>query len=357
MKYSLSSISTLFSLAALAAITSGLSAQVTTNPVGYVTLDVLPGTGTGRVTTPMSIPLYQPASGVGGATTGVINGVTSNSITVTDAGWTAAELSTEAAPYIIRITSGNAEGRNLLISSATSNTSSIAYIDLPSSSLDSLIDLGISEGSDTFEIITCGTLSSIFGAPSSDGIVGGATIDQADQLIFMDGGTILQCYFDTDLGYWTIVSGRNQPDLSNQVLMPDSGLLFMRKAASPSSFVLTGSVPQTRRDITVNAAGLTFYASAWPADTTLAATGIADIDGWQISSSSTVLGSADTVKTFVNGTATTYYHDGTNWRKVDGRNPAISDDVVIAAGSAILISKTSPHVSDSFLSQPAPYSL
>ena len=40
------------------------------------------------------------------------------------------------------------------------------------------------------------------------------------------------------------------------------------------------------------------------------------------------------------GTWATYFHDGSNWRKNARGNP-ISDDTVVASGTAVLISKAS----------------
>jgi len=339
----------------MAVVMPSLQAQVTTNPVGYMTWKIQPGTGSGHIITPLAIPLYVEASSVTGAVTGAISSVSEVAVTVGSAGWSPSELSVASAPYAIRLTSGAAEGRNLLISA---NTDTTATINLAASGVSGgLVDLGVVAG-DTYQLIECDTLGSVFGVPSAGGIVGGATLGDGDNILLVVDGILTRCYYDTDLNYWTksVLRG-NGPDLSNSVIMPDSGMLFFRKDASASSFILTGRVPSTKRDITINGTGVTLYASAWPVDTTLAATGISNAAGWRSSDSTNVLGQGDTLKLFgAGGVVSTYYHDGSNWRKLALRGSTLADDEVIPAGSAVLISKK-VSTSDAYLSQAIPYTL
>lgn len=344
----------LLASAALSFAANTQAAEVSTKPVGYTTWTVNAGTGTARVFTTLALPLYQPTSGIDGSSSGVITGVTSSTLSVSGAGWTTGQLSNASAPFCVRITSGTAEGRNLLISTTVDNTADTLTID--TSGVD-LTTLGLVASTDTFEIIECDTLGSLFPAPSAGGLVGGSTLEDADQVWIFVNGTLERYYYDTDLGYWTKeVSRGAQPDSSNQIISPDDGFLFSRKDASTSEFIIPGTVPTTARNLVVSAAGLTFVGASWPVDTTLADTNIEGIEGWTNGTSSSSTG-ADTVFIFSSGTRSEYYFDGTNWRVVSARNPAISDDVPVESGSAVVISKTTPHTNDVVLTQTVPYSL
>lgn len=334
--------STVLSLAA-----TTQAAEVSTAPVGYTTWTINAGTGTDRALTTLGIPLYQPASTIDGAASGVITAATSNTLTVSGAGWTADQLADAASPYVVRITSGSAEGRNLLVSANTEDT---LTIDLFSSGVTDVSALGIVTSTDTFELVECDTLLSLFGEPSAEGIDGGADASDADTLFIFVNGAWARFYFDTDTSRWSKVTF-GFPDASNQVLMPDTAILFSRLADYSSEFVLTGTVPTTSRKVTINASGATPIGSALPTDISLANSGISGIPGWVFSSDTLV---ADIVFIF-DGSWSRYYHDGSNWRKITFGTP-ISDDLMIASGSAVLISKSSAGTV-STLTQTLPYSL
>src|SRR4051812_44953338 len=82
----------------------------TSPPVGGMVVTLPAGTGSVRTTSVISLPLYieSPAAG---QLAGRVASVTASTITVTNAGWTAGQLSTAATPHFIRITSGSATGR------------------------------------------------------------------------------------------------------------------------------------------------------------------------------------------------------------------------------------------------------
>jgi len=345
MKASLKTIS-LFVSAALFTFTS-LSA-VETQPVGYTTLNIAAGTGAARTVTVLGLPLYAPANNIDGSSVGVITSVTSNTISVSGAGWTDGQLSVAATPYIVRITSGNAEGRNLLISANTIDT---LTINTTASNVSDLTTLGITASTDKYELVECDTLSSLFGEPVEGGIVGGADSTTADVIFMFVGGSWSRVYYDTDVSYWTKVTF-GSPNFSNQVIMPDAGLLYSRLSNTSSDFVITGTVPNTARSLTINKSGVTPVANAWPTNITLLESEIQNAPNWVASSDSSV---ADKVFVF-DGSWSRYYHDGTNWRKITFGTP-ISDSTVISSGSAVLISKTSADLNDSTLTQSVPYTL
>jgi hypothetical protein len=342
---------TLLSGAVLLA-SSAFAQTVATDPVGYSTWSIAAGTGTARTFTTLALPLYQPTSSIDGSTAGVITSVTSNSITVSGAGWTAGGLSNAAAPFCLRITSGTAEGRNLLISTSVGNTADTLTVDLSQSGVQDLTSLGVVAASDTFEIIECDTLSSLFDIPAEGGIIGGVDLDSSDNVWLFVNGAWSKYYYDTALVRWTKFT-RGNPDASNQVVLPDSGILFSRIANEASSLIVTGTVPSTARQMTINQAGVTVVGSSWPVDMTLSAAKFNDIPEWQSSADASV---ADKVYILSGGAWQRYYHDGVDWLK-NSRGTPVSNDVNIKSGTAVLLLKASPASSSSFLSQVLPYTL
>lgn len=334
-------------------VSSHLAAEsVSTNPVGYSTWTINAGTGTARTFTTLALPLYQPTSSIDGVTAGVIASVGSNSFTVSNAGWTAGGLSTAAAPFCLRITSGAAEGRNLLISASVVNSTDTLNVDLFQSGVVDLTTIGVVAGVDTFELIECDTLSSLFGAPVEGGIIGGVDFASSDNIYLFVNGAWSKFYYDTGLLRWTKFS-RGSPDASNQVVLPDAGVLFSRIEDQTSSLVITGTVPSTARLLTVNQAGLTVVGSSWPIDITLAEAKFDEISEWQ---SSTDASLADLVFILSDGAWQRYYHDGVNWLK-KSRGTPLSNDVVIGSGSAVLLLKADSASSSANLAQPLPYVL
>lgn len=337
-----------------AGISISQAQSVNTVPVGYSTWEINAGTGVARGVTTLSLPLYQPTSSIDGAAAGVITGITSSTLTVSGAGWTVGQLSDASAPFCIRITTdgGASEGRNLLVSTSVDNTADTLTIDLASSGVDDLTTLGLVAATDTFEVIECDTLSSLFGEPAVGGLVGGNGLSAADHAMLFVNGAWSMFYYDTVFGRWTEATVGN-PDASNQVVLPDSGILFTRLSATTSEFIITGTVPNTAREITVNQAGVTFVGSSWPVDMQLSEAGFEAISEWQASATQSA---ADKVFVFTSGTWVSYYYDGTNWREVTVGNP-ISDTASIASGSSVLLLKASAASADAELSQSLPYTL
>lgn len=350
MKTSLKTISL---LASAALFTLNSLSAVETVPVGYSTWNIAAGTGTARTFTTLSLPLYQPSNSTDGVSSGVITGLTSSTLTVSGANWTAGELSQAGSPFCLRITreGAAAEGWTLLVSTSSPNTSDTLTVDLASSGVSDLAALGIEVGTDTFELIECDTLSSLFGEPTEGGIVGG-DYASADNVWLFVGGSWRKFYYNDTLSRWTRFFPGN-PDASNQVVLPDSGILYSRLAATSSELVISGTVPSTDRIVSINQSGLSVIGSSWPVDVTLAQSNISSIPEWVSSSDFNV---ADIVWVLNAGSWRKYYHDGTDWRRRFPGTP-VANDVVIESGSAVLIQKTAASTSNSALSQALPYTL
>jgi hypothetical protein len=357
------SLSTL--LATLLAAPAALAqepATATTEPVGFVTVGITAGTGLAKRNTLFSLPLLETET-IAGQVAGTITGVTANTISNSNAGWTAGELSNPASPYLIQITSGAAEGRMFLISSSANTAGAISGVantatTVTVSSVDAaqvdLTTLGIVNGTDTYKIFACDTLSSFFGTPESTGVQGGAAFASADSVVAVVNGSSQTYFFKSDAvpPRWSRV-GLGSPDASNTPLIPYYGIQYSRLANTALSFVVTGGVPIIERKVGVKNSGPTFLAQFWPADSTLSSVGLQNLAGWL---SGATAAAADTVVLTSGGSANTYFYDGSNWRRVALGSP-LANDTVIPIGTTISINKRGSAAGYTTLTQIPPYSL
>jgi len=349
-------------VAHLAAGALGLSASLAQTPgselpTGYADITVAAGSGTAKKTTLLSIPMLEDVN-ITGSKTGRITGVGSNSITVANAGWTAGALSTAAAPYLIEITSGAAIGHMLLISTTAANTTETVTIDAGEvSRVGNLSSLGIvadAATGDTFRLWPCDTLGSFFGTPESTGILGGASAAAADTITLVVGGSATTYFYNTASTppRWSRVGLGGGTDSSNVAVPPYAGVQYARLAATPLEFRTLGRMPVGSRKVAIKNSGTTLLSSYWPVNQTLVALGLHDLPGWKRSSSSS---SADTVVLTANGSATTYFHNGTNWRRV-GLGSGSADATAVPVGSSVLINKIGTDAGFTVHQHAAPYS-
>ncbi len=323
--------------------------SVATTPVGAMTTTIEAGTGAARKLTPISIPLVLSTQ-ITGKSRGAITSVTTNTITVSDAGWQNAQLSSAQTPYFIRITSGNASGRIFLLSTSTANTSTTLTID--SSELVDLVALGVAS-EDSFNIIPVHTLASLLDL--TDGVLGGINAAAGDNILINKNGVWNTYFYNTSVipNRWSRVA-LGSPDASNEILRPDSTIIYSRLDDAPIELTFTGEVPSNDTRLTqVRRSGLTFLSNGWPVNSTLATLGIQNIPGWIANSSSA---SADKVLILSAGVYRTYYFDGTNWRQVALGNP-IRDNDAISATSGVLLNRLGASSSTDTFSATRPYTL
>lgn len=351
-----------FSLIATTVLAAHTLAQTTatTAPVGFVTLNITAGTGAAKKNTLLSLPLSQ-SEAIDGQVAGVITSVTANTIVNASAGWTTGALSNPAAPYLIQITSGAAEGRMFLIASSEAIGGSIAgaantATEVTVSAIDAaqvdLTTLGIVAGTDTYRIFACDTLGSFFGTPGTTGILGGAAAGTADTVIAVVNGSSSTYFYSTTHNRWSRVA-LGSPDASNVPLVPYYGIQYSRLGNTALSFVITGEVPTIKRQVAIKNSGPTFLSQYWPADSTLSSVGLQNIAGWQSGASA---GVADTVILTTAGAASTYFYNGSNWIKVALGSP-IADATPIGVGTTVSINKKGVTAGYSKLDQALPYSL
>ena len=255
-----------------------------------------------------------------GATSGVITGVTSDTITSSGAGWAASALADPVAPYFLKITSGPADGRLFLISANTANTVTL------DTSGDNLTNLGIETDTHTFKIFPGFTLNSFFGSD----VLTSSDINSADVVYLLINGTWTTFYHNGTS--WKRPGARANFD--NQILNPDSGILFLRKDSTDLEIVLDGFVPTNNTQLVVSTSGYTMLGGIYPVDRTLLDVGIQDLTSWIKNSS---VNNADQIILYNGSAWETYYHDGTNWKRPGARGS--SDDVIIPAGTPLLLSR------------------
>ena len=324
--------------------------NATTDPVGFVTVNVTAGTGKAKKTSFISIPLLDIAS-IQGQASGKITAFTANSLSNSGAGWLAGQLSTASSPFLVQITSGSAKGIILLISSAIANTSTSLTINSDDVVNTNLTTIGLAVG-DGYKIIPCDTLASLFGTPASTGILGGSSQNTADTIQIVYNGSTKTYFYSTTLNRWTQVTLGN-PDASNVPLRPYVGLVYSRLAASPLNLKVTGSVPVTQRKVSVKNSGVTLLSQYWPVASTLASLNIQSIPNWTSAASAT---NADTVQVNVKGTTKTFFYDGVNWRQVTLGSP-IKNTEPIEVGASIILTQKGSTPGYVTYSQQAPYSL
>tara|TARA_B100001093_G_C26822611_1_gene1012554 strand:- start:1120 stop:2133 length:1014 start_codon:yes stop_codon:yes gene_type:complete len=295
--------------------------SVSSTPVGYVTQTISAGTGTGRVFTPIALPLYSPSS-VANAT-GAIGSVSATGFTVTGASFPS--LSDAATPYAVRITSGTLAGVNLHISA---NTADSITVDFSLSSVSSTSGL---VADDTYEIIEVDTLNSLLGGPADEVIFSAATQADADVVYVFSGGAWLS-YFHNGTN-WVRKSGRSTIISDDLPLTADRAILFSRISASSTSYILTGTVPSTNSTLKLNGSGLSYLANNTPTDITLANLGLEAVTGFENGAT------GDSIYLYTNGSWLKYNFDGTNWIRKSGRSTIISNDIVIPSGTGFVFSK------------------
>ena len=356
-------ISLIASMASAVALPSSMAqATATTDPVGFVTVGIPAGTGTAKRNTLFSVPLMETEA-IAGQVSGVITGVTANTISNSNAGWTAGDLSKPATPFLIQITSGSAAGRLFLISSSaatggaiagTANTTTTVTVSSIDTTQVDLTSLGIVTGTDTYKIYACDTLASFFGTPASTGVLGGSNVNSSDTIALVLNGVASTYWYNTSVtpNRWSR-SGPGSVDSSNVALLPNFGVQYARLGNTALSFVITGQVPTIGRQVAIKNSGTTLLSQFWPVESTLASLGLQALPNWTAGANAST---ADTVILTSAGSASTYFYNGTNWVRVAPGSP-ISNTTAIPIGTSIQIGQKGSASGYTTLTQILPYSL
>lgn len=348
----------LVALALLALAPQGFTqTTVQGEPFGYVKINITAGTGTSKKTTLLSIPLLEEAA-ISGQATGRITGVTATTISAAGAGWTAGQLSAIAAPYLLEITSGAAQGRMLLLSTTAESTADTVTIAAEEATrVGDLTNLGISAGlenGDTYRIRPVDTLSSFFGTPESTLVQGGTSANTADTITIVANGSSTTYFYKTGApGRWARVA-LGSPDASHIPIPPYAGVQYARIASTPLEFIVTGKVPSGQREVSIKNAGVTLLAPFWPVSQTLSDLAIQNTPNWGTGISASA---ADTVVlSTATGSVNTFFHDGRHWRRVALGSP-LADSTTVPIGASIMINKKGNASGFASYEHLAPYNL
>lgn len=326
-------------------------------PFGYVKINITAGTGTSKKTSLVSIPLLEEAS-INGNATGRITGVTATTISASGAAWTAGQLSTAATPHLLEITSGTAKGRMLLISTAAANTAdTVTIAPEEAARVGDLTNLGIAAGlesGDTYRIRPVDTLSSFFGTPESTLVRGGTSANNADTITIVSNGSSGTYFYNTAANppRWSRVA-LGSPDASNTPIPPYAGVQYARIANTPLEFIVTGKVPSGEREVSIKNSGTTLLSPFWPVGQTLAQLAIQNTPNWGSGASANA---ADTLALSSGGSVSTFFYDGSNWRRVALGSPLANSNVV-PVGASVLINKKGNASGFAAYQHAAPYNL
>lgn len=296
-------ILTLAAAVACAATAFGQTNTAYTDPSGYVTVPIAKPAAEGQSKlTAFSVTLRQPAISAGNTTS-----VQTDSVTKTDAGWSAGEWIAE--PHLLCLTNTNGAEECYLITGNTSDTVSLDVgFDLTSR---------YSNSANAFKIVKASTFASLFGAAEVPFRTG--NLSTADLLYVWDGQNWVTYYHSGS--NWKKTGSLNSAN--NDVIFPDEGIFILRRGTTDLNLIFTGAVPTKPQVTTVPGNRLTMVASRYPVGTTVAQLGFHNLPGWQD-------GSASTGDRFFlwNGTNwLTYYRTGGVWKRT-GTLSAVDNEVI-----------------------------
>lgn len=342
-------------LASLALAATAFASDVAyAPPLGGLTISVPVGQ-----TRAISLPLVHAAIGAG-AVVDRIGGVGSNFIDVPSANWTPGAFSNSANPYYLRIRSGAAAGRLLLVST-TPNTATRVFV---SNDGTDLTQAGIATGpaGDTYELVLADTLGSLFGTNT---LQGGANAVSADNVQVWGGGSWLVFYYNTTRQRWELnTDTATSAKRDNFVLRPDRGIMIARRGATDLTLRFVGRVPEVAPRHAHTRPGNTFLSDGVPVDLTLSALGLRTrTTGWQENTAfGTAAATADLIQVWGGASWLIFYYNTTSghWQLTsDTATSPSRDTFTIPAGRPIMIRRmtTGASASENLLNLPLPYTV
>lgn len=328
-------------------------------PVGAISYTLAAGTSASPKPTTLNVPLRDSVSSVAfnsstntgftGASSGLIASVAtgpvtnSSVITVTGAGWDAAQFKVAAQPYFLRVLSGASVGRTLLILvGQTGHTSTSVIVD----------NQGFAPtiaANDKFEIFPADTLKTFFADLVTAGsVLTGASASVADT-VQVYTGTAWNTYFHNGTN-WRLTTLATSQD--NFVLRPDAAIVFNRRGTTAITFTALGTVPSTDQKVVVRDGGVTFVANVFPVARNLSTVGFQSLSGW---ASSTTAAASDKIQMYTGSAwASFYYYNNTAWRNATLNT---ASDPSVPVGRPFLISRTSSASTSSVQNFALPYTL
>lgn len=328
----------LLASAALSLAATTQAAEVSTTPVGYVTLTVN-GSPDGAQTafTPLSLSLENPVQASGSLTEAPTSAVVTNaSASYTVDQYAGTDASGNATHYLQFVEDG-------LIVDILGNTAT---------TITTGTDLtGLVVSSDAYVIKKHITIADIFGADNSAGLGSGGDSSSSDLVYVMssDGnGSYATYYYQTDsLGFlggdgWRL-SGDANTDMSDVVVGPDDGLIVARSEQGDLEIVVSGSV-NTVDHLRGLPTGFSLVSYPYPVDVTLDDSGIYSstngyVSGGDSSSSDLVyiLNSNGQFDIYYRQTDSLGFLGGDGWRLAGDSSTEKGTSVSIPANGSVII--------------------
>jgi uncharacterized protein (TIGR02597 family) len=311
----------------LAASGVGLSQIATTEPVGFITLNVA-GTGgtSGAAISFKGLGLtrlveYQ----------GIAESVTANTLVDNDASWTENQYNGAAGTYYVEIISGPGVGTTYDINTTTAATKKLT--------LGQNLAPGITAPV-SFKIRKHWTIASVFGANNESGFQGGSDVNAADQILIYNG-TGYDVYFYQQSAFGT--GWRNAANAAVDAgpirIYPEDGVIVKRRQAAAVNVVLMGAVKTGQTSVPITP-GTNIVSNVYAAPMTLLSSGL-----YTGNNSTGVVGGADPNSSdqvlIYNGTGyDIYYYQlsafGNGWRSAANAGQDASATQIPVGSSFVL---------------------
>jgi uncharacterized protein (TIGR02597 family) len=248
-------ISALIFTAALPALAQ---TTATTDPVGFITLDIAGAAAAGSTAISLKgLGLTRPVEYQGSAETAGTNTLVDN-----EAVWTDNQFNGANGAYYVEIASGPGAGTTYDISATTAATKTIT--------LAQNLASGVTNGV-TFKVRKQWTLGAVFGATNEAGLTSGNDAATSDQVQIWNGTGFSSYYFRAGAG-WRSSTDANT-DAVGALIYPDDGLVVRRISAGAKNVILMGSVKMGQSSFPVQT-GMNFLSNVYAAPVTLQGSGL-----------------------------------------------------------------------------------
>lgn len=301
--------------------------EVATDPVGFTAVAVAAGDATA-----LSLPLNNRPD-----YHGAVSALSSTTIQTAYANWAANAYGPfKTNPHVVRFLTGASKGRQFKV---ISHSVDALTLDASNADLTALIATG-----DQYQVLRVATLQSLFGA-TAPALLVAANPENADNVLLRGSFGWLTYYND---GTRWLRQGAGNTSQNTVPILPEQGLLLVRRSNSPLGFMVKGTAPTTNLKTDLPADNVTFLANRFPVNSSLTKLGVDDIPGWKANGNPAA---ADTVLIGGSSGWITYFFNGSTWLKQGGGST--SQDPPIPYGASVLIVREAGV--NLTLDQPVPY--
>lgn len=327
-------------LAAVGTSSPGVAQEVKSRPVGFL-MQTIPAGQTRSFSVPFDADVSSQKDSVGRLTA-----VGANTLEWAGARWVPGAFAMAAAPYFVRLTSGEQAGRVFAIAT-TPNTATKLFLETEGVDLTTL-GLAVGVGGTAFEVIPGDTLATFFGSAAAGNepvVQGAAEPNQADSVQIWNGTGWLRCYYNTVWRRWAFDTDTiAAPARDTLALRSDRGLLITRRGDTPLDLAVVGRVlamPQRAMHLRTEN-GRTFLATMQTGDVTLGALALQSSSrapGWRASADPA---QADLVAVWSGATWFVFYYNDQigHWQR-EGEPAGNRDDFLIRAGTPVMVQRRS----------------